>query len=422
MKRFRWATLALLGCVAWGPFAWAQTEVTMFLDPREPMELFEEFATRFEEQNPDISVAFEVGGATSDQQQQYLNTVLTSESGEIDIFQIDVIRPATYAAAGWAEPLSDLFGGEEAQTEYLADFLEGPVNADTVDGTLYAIPAYTDAQFLYYRTDLLEKYGFDGPPETWSELQEQAQTILEGEGDDSLQGFNYQGAAIEGTVCTFLQALWTAGGDWRDDEGNITVNTPEGEQALNWYQETMDSGITKENIAETGTDNSRQEFQAGDVVFMLNWGYAWARFQSDEDSQVAGNVGIAPLPAFEGQESATCVGGWQWAINPYSENKEAAFEVVQFFTQPDFQRQHAIEAARIPARESLYEDPAVLEANPHFEQFYDVIVNARPRPVTPLYNDVSELIRTNMNAFLAGSLDVQGALEEMQFGLEDILQ
>ena len=422
MKRFRWVALSALSVWSFGSLAWAQTEVTMFVDPREPMELFEEFAGRFEEQNPDISVAFEVGGATSDQQQQYLNTVLTSESSEIDIFQIDVIRPATYAAAGWAEPLTDLFGGEEAQTEYLSDFLEGPVNADTVDGTLYAIPAYTDAQFLYYRTDLLEKYGFDGPPGTWEELQQQAQTIMEGEGNPSLQGFNYQGAAIEGTVCTFLEALWTAGGDWQDDEGNITINTPEGEQALSWYQTTLDSGITKENIAETETDNSRQEFQAGNVVFMLNWGYAWARFQTDEDSQVAGNVGVAPLPAFEGQETATCVGGWQWAINPFSENKEAAFEVVKFFTQPDFQRRHAIEAARIPARESLYEDPEVLEANPHFEQFYDVIVNARPRPVTPLYNDVSELIRTNMNAFLAGSLDVQGALEEMQFGLEDILQ
>ena len=421
MKRFkRTVLLTLLTSLSLAAFA--QTEVTMFLDPREPMELFEEFAGQFEEQNSDITVTFEVGGATSDQQQQYLNTILTSESGEIDIFQIDVIRPATYAAAGWAEPLTSLFGGEEAQTEYLSDFLEGPVDADTVDGTLYAVPAYTDAQFLYYRTDLLEKYGFDGPPTTWSELQTQAQTIMEGENDPSLQGFNYQGAAIEGAVCTFLQSLWTAGGDWQDDEGNITINTPEGEQALNWYQETLDSGITKANIAETGTDNSRQEFQAGDVVFMLNWGYAWARFQGDEDSQVAGNVGVAPLPAFEGQESATCVGGWQWAINPYSENKEAAFAVVEFFTQPEFQRQHAIQAARIPARKSLYEDPAVLEANPHFEQFYDVIVAARPRPVTPLYNDVSELIRTNMNAFLAGSQDVQGTLEEMQFGLEDILQ
>ena len=401
----------------------AQTDVVMFLDPREPVELYEQYAQEFTAENPDITVSFESGGATSDQQQQYLNTVLTSQSSDIDIFQIDVVRPATYAAAGWAAPLDELLGGVAGREEYLADFLEGPVNADTIDDTLYAIPAYTDAQFLYYRSDLLEKYDFE-PPTTWSELQEQALAIVEGEGDPNLQGFNYQGAAIEGTNCTFLQALWTAGGNWQDEAGDITVDSEAGRQALEWYANTLESGITKENIAETGTDNSRQEFQAGDVVFMLNWGYAWANFQGqgEEASEVEGMVGVAPLPAFEGNDTATCVGGWQWALNPYSENSEAAFQVMQWYASEDFQRDLAVEASRLPARASLYEDEAVLEANPHFAEFYDVIVNARPRPVTPFYTDVSDLIKTTMNAFLAGSMDVDEALEEMQFGLEDILQ
>ena len=421
MKRLYQPLLALVSLLLLGSVALAQTEIVMFLDPREPMELYQQYADQYTSENPDVTITFETGGATSDAQQQYLNTVLTSESGEIDIFQIDVIRPATYAAAGWAEPLNDYFESPEAMQEYLDAFLDGPVTADTVDGTLYAIPAYTDAQFLYYRSDLLEEYGFE-PPTTWSELQEQALAIMEGEGDDSLQGFNYQGAAIEGTNCTFLEALWTAGGNWQDDQGNITVDSEAGQQALEWYQTTLDSGITKANIAETGTDNSRQEFQAGDVVFMLNWGYAWARFQGDEDSEVAGNVGIAPLPAFEGNESATCVGGWQWALNPYGENKEVAFDVIQYYASPEFLRDLSVEASRIPAREALYEDEAVLEANPHFAEFYDVIVNARPRPVTPFYTEVSELIRTNMNAFLAGSSDVDTTLQDMQIGLEDILQ
>ena len=219
-----------------------------------------------------------------------------------------------------------------------------------------------------------------------------------------------------------MEPLWSAGGDWQDESGNVTVDTPEARQVLEWYQDTLDSGITKPNIAETATDNSRQEFQAGDVVFMLNWGYAWARFQNDEDSQVKGKVGIAPLPAFEGGESATCVGGWQWAINPYSANKDEAFNVIQLYSSPEFLRDLAIEASRIPARKALYQDPAVLEANPHFAEFYDVIVNARPRPVTPYYSDVSEVIRTAMNAFLAGSLSIDEALQEMQGGLEDALQ
>lgn len=402
--------------------ALAQTELTVFIGGQQRPDVIGPLLEQFNAENPDIQAEYEVGGATSEAQQQYLSTVLTSRSSDIDVFLIDVVRPATYAAAGWAEPLNPYFESEEAMESYLADFLEGPINANTIDGTLYALPAFTDAQFLYYRADLLEKYGFE-PPRTWEELKQQALTIMEGEGDPNLQGFNYQGAAIEGTNCTFLEGLWTAGGDWRDDAGNITIDTPEGRQALDWYQETIDSGITIPGIAEMTTDMSRQQFQAGNVIFMLNWGYAWAHFQgsSPQETQVAGKVGVAPLPAFEGNESATCVGGWQWAINPYSDDKEEAFRLLQFLTSEDVQRTLAVEASNIPARESLYEDPAVLEAAPHFAEFRDVVVNARPRPVTEFYSEVSELIRTTMNAYLAQAISADEALQQMQFGLEDIL-
>ena len=402
-----------------GAFAYAQTEVVVFIGSRQNQELLEELVAPFEEESG-IDVVFEIGGNTAEVQRQYLNTVLQSQSDEIDIFLIDVTEPARYAAAGWAAPLNEYFASDDAMMEYLDAFLPGPVSANLIDGTLYALPSYTDAQFLYYRSDLLEEYGFE-PPETWGEMISQAIVILQGEDDPTLQGFNYQGAAIEGTNCTFLEPLWTAGGDWRDDEGNITIDTYEGRRALDFLLSTMDIGVTKPNIAETATDDSRTEFQAGDVVFMLNWGYVWARAQGDEDSQVVGNVGVAPLPSFAGHESATCIGGWQWAINNYSDNKQAAFDVMRFLTSEDVQRVLAAQDSRIPARTSLYEDPEVLEAVPHYGEFYDVIVNAQPRPVTPYYAEVSELIRTTVNAMLARSITIDQALQQMQTGLEDIV-
>ncbi len=399
---------------------YAQTEVTVFIGSRQNPELIGSLLEQFNAANPDIVASYELGGTTSEVQQQYLNTVLTSKSDDIDIFLIDVVRPATYAAAGWAAPLNEYFESEAAMMEFLDQFLPGPVNANLIDGTLYALPSYTDAQFLYYRQDLLDKYGFE-PPATWDELMSQAIIIMQGENNPNLQGFNYQGAAIEGANCTFLEPLWSAGGNWRDEAGAITVDSFEGRRALNWLLNTMDVGITKPNIAETATDNSRQEMQAGDVIFMLNWGYAWGRFQNDEDSQVKGLIGVAPLPSFTGFESATCIGGWQWAINNYSSNKEAAFKVLQYMTSEDVQRVLAAQDSRIPARISLYSDPEVLAAAPHFGQFFDVIINARPRPVTPFYDEVSELIRTTVNAVLSRSISVDDALETMQTGLEDII-
>jgi multiple sugar transport system substrate-binding protein len=414
-------TLALITLLL-ATAAFAQTQFTVFIGGQQRPDVIGPLLEQFNAENPDIVAALEVGGATSDVQQQYLNTVLTSRSSDIDIFLIDVCRPAQYAASGWAEPLNQFFESGEAMLAYLEDFLPGPVEANLIDGTLYALPAFTDAQFLYYRTDLLDAYGFE-PPTTWEELKSQALVIQEQEGDPNLQGFNYQGFAGEGTTCTFLQALWSAGGNWVDEAGNVTLRTPEARRALEWYADTMDSGITVPNIAEMSTDLSRQQFQAGNVAFMLNWGYAWAHFQgsSDQPTAVAGLVGVAPLPAFEGFDSATCVGGWQWAINPFSANKDEAWRLLEFLASPDSQRVLAVQASNVPARQSLYADPAVLEAAPHFGDFYDVIINARSRPVTPFYSDVSESIRFPMNAFFAQDLSIDETLEEMQRGVEEAL-
>ncbi len=410
-------TLALLTGLAFG-----QAQLTVFIGGQQRPDVIGPLLEQFNAENPDIVASYEVGGATSDVQQQYLNTVLTSRGRDIDIFLIDVVRPAQYAASGWAEPLNQFFESEAAMMAYLEDFLPGPIEANLIDGTLYALPAFTDAQFLYYRTDLLDKYGFE-PPTTWEELKSQALVIQQQEGDPNLQGFNYQGFAGEGTICTFLQAVWSAGGNWVDDAGNVTLRTPEARRAMEWYEDTLESGITVQNIAEMSTDLSRQQFQAGNVVFMLNWGYAWAHFQgsSDRPTEVAGVVGVAPLPAFEGFDSATCIGGWQWAINPFGTSKAEAWRLLEFLASPEAQRVLAVEASNVPARESLYADLAVLEAAPHFGAFYDVIVNARSRPVTPFYNDVSESIRFPMNAFFAQDLSVDEALEEMQRGVEEAL-
>ena len=159
----------------------------------------------------------------------------------------------------------------------LAEYLPVYADADVVDGQVVALPAFADSMFLYYRADLLDKYGFE-PPATWGELIEQAKAIQEGEGNDALQGLSYQGAAIEGANCTFLVPYWGAGGTLRNADGEVDIDEDAVMQAFEFLLSTIEEGVTKQNIAEVGTDDTRKEFQAGNVVFAINWGYAWNRF------------------------------------------------------------------------------------------------------------------------------------------------
>jgi multiple sugar transport system substrate-binding protein len=418
-RRHLLASALALGCALAPLAATAQTNLRVFIGGQQRPDVMRPLHDRYAQQNPGVAVELEVGGATSELQQQYLTTVLTSQDSAIDVFLIDVIRPSQYAAAGWALPLDPFLGDQK--DEVLARYLPVYTDANQVDGTLYAMPAFADALFLYYRTDLLDKYGLE-PPTTWEELKAHARTILDGEGDPNLQGFSVAGRPIEGTVCTFLVPYWGAGGQLVDADGRFAMDRDAAQRSFGLWQAMLEGKLVKPNIAEVATDDVRKEFQAGSVVFAMLWGYAWNLFQTADDSNVKGKVGVVPLPAFEGGERATCIGGWQWAVSSFSRNPEAAVELVKFLSGPEGSKHLAINASNLPVLPEVYDDPEVLAANPWFAQAKAVVETARSRPKSPRYPEVSETIRTNTNAVLAGVKTPDAAIAEIESRLGRVLR
>jgi multiple sugar transport system substrate-binding protein len=380
---------------------------------------------RFEKKFPQYQVVSELGGATSELQNQYLTTALSAKDSSLDVMLIDVVRPAQFVAQGWLEPLDQFLGGDAARAEFLDGYLPGPVSADIIGNELYAIPATSDVQSLYYRKDLLAKYNLQ-VPRTWEDLFEAAKVVLKGEGNPSLQGLNFQGAPIEGAVCTFLQPFWAAGGQ-AVTNGKVTVNNAAGRRALQlWVDAINKDKISPLSMAEMRTDDSRKVMQAGNAVFGLNWAYAWAHFQgsSPDATKVKGQIGVARLPTFErgGVASSTCQGGWQWGLSKFSKNKPGAFQLMKYMSELEAQRDLSIKAGFLPVRKSVYNNSAVLAANPHYTDLYPIVLKARPRPVTANYPRVSEIIRTNVNAVVAGAKTVDKGLEDMQAGLEPLFK
>ncbi|MEQ8822410.1 MAG: extracellular solute-binding protein, partial [Sumerlaeia bacterium] len=157
---------------------------------------------------------------------QYRN-YFSAKSDDIDVYQIDVIWPGTLGSH-----LVDLTGKVDAGA-----FFPPLIENNTVKGKLVALPWWSDAGLLYYRTDLLEKYGYDGPPTTWDELEEMSATIQAGEreerGDNSFWGYLWQGKAYEGLTCNGLEWVKShGGGTIVDGEGNVTINNEAAAQAL----------------------------------------------------------------------------------------------------------------------------------------------------------------------------------------------
>ena len=195
--------------------------------------------------NPDIQVKFVEGPASAtDRYGLYLQT-FQAKSTNIDVMQIDVIWPGDLA-----EHLVDLneYGGAEA----VADDFPAIVENNTVDGKLVGLPWFTDGGLLYYRTDLLEKYGYSAPPKTWTELEEMATKIQEGEraaGNQDFWGFVWQGKPYEGLTCDALEWVYSnGGGTIVSPEKVITINNEACGSALDraygWIGKISPPGVT----------------------------------------------------------------------------------------------------------------------------------------------------------------------------------
>ena len=397
----------------------AQTTLRVFSGGQNQRpDLMRKLFDRYEAANPGVKVQIETGGATSELQRQYLSTVLNAKDSTIDIFLIDIVNPAQYFSAGWLEPLDAHLGAPAA---VLKPYLPVYLTSNVVKGKLAAMPGFADAMFMYYRKDLLDKYKI-AEPRTWDELGAAAQKVQKGEGDANLQGLSIQGAPIEGAVCTFLLPYWSQGKEFNDAAGKMTLDKAAAAKGLQQWLSLVDQGVIKKNVAEVKTADTVNEFKAGQVLFAINWSWAWDRFKDDADSKVKGKVGVMPLPAMAGGKSATCIGGWQWAVSAFSKSKAEAAKLVKFMAGRDTSKFLATEGALLPTYADVYLDAEVLKEVPWFKDAAGVVGFGRSRPMSERYGEVSDAVRTSTSAVLARTKKPDEGVAEIESRLSRVMR
>jgi multiple sugar transport system substrate-binding protein len=300
----------------------------------------------------------------------------------------------------------------------MSQYLPAYATADVIDNRIVALPYFADAMFLYYRKDLLDKYGVK-PPATWDDLATESEKIQKGENNPNLQGLSFQGAPIEGAVCTFLLPYWSQGKDYQK---GVPLDKKAAVTGLDMWLGMVDKGVAKKNIAEVKTGDTVNEFMAGNVVFAINWGFAWDLFQSDPHTMVKGKVGVAKLPAMRGGQSATCIGGWQWSVSAFSKNKAEAAKLVKFMSSPDVSKYMAINGSLLPVYAKVYSDPDVLKANPWYDFALPVVESAKSRPVSERYAEVSDVVRTQTSAALARVTKPEATVDEIDNRLRRVMR
>lgn len=369
-------------------------------DPRSLQDLLHQF----EAAHPTIRVRSEPLPSSTDQQHQIYAINLEGGAGGIDVLAMDVIWIAEFARAGWIRPLDDLF-----EPRQRAEFFPNALEAATYGGTVWAVPWYIDAGVLYYRKDLLKKYG-RRPPPTWGELVETGRIVLKGEQEPRLYGFIWQGRQYEGLICNALEFIRSNGGDVLRPDGWTELTNPATVEAVAFMRDLIHThAVSPPLVTMADEETSRHLFAGGRALFTRNWPYAWSLFEQ-EGSPVRGKVGVGPLPGFGNRAGVSTLGGWHLGIAHDSRHPGAAWKLIEFLTSPEAQKMMARRVGIAPTRTSVYRDPEVVAAQPILPVLQPILASARPRPVTPFYPMVSQILQSEFSAVLAGLRSPRTAL------------
>ena len=381
-------------------------------------DVIKQLVDQWNSENSDIQVEFINGpSSATDRYGLYLQT-FQAQSSDIDVMEIDVIWPGDLA-----EHLLDL--NQYGAADMMGDYFPAIVENNTVDGALVGAPWYTDGGLLYYRTDLLEKYGYDAPPATWDELEEMAQTIQDGEraeGNQDFWGFVWQGKAYEGLTCDALEWVYSnGGGTIVSPAGEITIDNAAAAAALDRAAAWI-GVITPPGVTGFQEEDSRAVWQGGNAAFMRNWPYAYNLGQA-EDSAIAGLFDVTSLPGAEAGQSAATLGGWQMAVSKYSANPDAAAKFALWMVAEAQQKYLALNASLLPTIPALYDDAEIADVVPFMPNLLPVFTNAVARPSTitaPNYNEASTIFFSNVSDVLTGKQSGEDATINISLELEDL--
>lgn len=382
---------------------------------------FEAKVREFNETHDDVQVAVQQRADTTDQEHNLLLTQLSSGSSETDILLLDTCWLLEFAAAGWLEPIDKYL-----PAGYNDDFLPIAKDLTSYNGTQYGILRQVDLSSLYYRKDIFEEKGLS-VPQTWDELIEVGKELT----TDGMWGYVWQGKQYEGLVCDWVEILHSLGGSIFDDynanpgDREVTINSPEAIRAIEYMYDFLNvSKISPEGVLSYTEDSSREAFQSGQAAMLRLWQSTPPFLSDPETSNVAGKWAMAPLPGGE-NGSRTCIGGWAWGINAFSENKEAAWEVLDWFTSADFMADQVINSGNQPSRISAY-DHGLIKSDPLWSElcpmFLEIAKTGTPRPLSVVWTKESDVIQRALHSVFTDEKDAATAVADAAAEIEKIEQ
>ena len=334
-----------------------------------------------------------------------------------DVYSIDVVWSGILGP--YLTDLKPYFAGDLASVPPVV------VSSYTVADKLVAVPHHAYVGLLFYRTDLLQRYGYREPPKTWEALEAMASRIQAGErarGVKDFWGYVWQGAATEDLTCNGLEwQMGSGGGRIIEDDETISVNNPQSirawQRAARWVGSISPPAVTAYAKWDAGN-----VWAAGKAAFIRGWASDYGMVSFHKPPIGATSYGVTSVPgARDGR--ADVLGGNGLALSRFSAHPKEAVQLIRFLRQRDVQMLRGTEHSE-PSREfQLYELPAVLQLYPQLPKLRQNggRVVSRPSIVAgQKYEEVSGAYIGALHSVLTGESTAPVAAAKLEKDLMEI--
>ena len=280
-------------------------------------------------------------------------------------------------------------------------------------GKLMALPYVGNSQVYFYRKDLFEKHSLP-PPDTWTNVLAAARVIVEKE---KIHGYVMRGAQGNPIASDFLPLFWAFGAEMFDAAGKPTVNSPEGIAALKFM---LDLGkVSPPGYVSFNADEDAAHLLQGTAAQTINWPAWIPALNNPEKTKVPGKVEVTTMPG-EKRTGQAEIGNWLLAIPKAARNVEASFDFILWATSAEQLRKSALRG-NPPTRTSVFNDPELKAKYPSYPVQLKSLATSRPRPRTPLWNEIENAFGIFLSKANSGELTAEAALNQANEELTRII-
>jgi multiple sugar transport system substrate-binding protein len=288
-------------------------------------------------------------------------------------------------------------------------------------GALYALPYVGNSQLFFYRKDIFEKHNLKEPL-TWDDVLEAARVISESETTGApdgsrLHGYVMRAAQGNAVVADFMPIFWAFGAEMFDADGKPTVNSPEGVKALKFMLEL--GKYSPPGYPSFNADEVSAHLLQGTAAMSINWPAWISPFSDPARSKVIGKMEFTTMPGASATGRAE-IGNWLIAIPRDAKNVDAAFDFLVWATSAEQMKRSAMRG-NPPTRKSVFTDAELLAKFPAYPAQLRSLESSRPRPRTPLWNEIENAFGIFLSKANSGELSPEDAMNQANTKIAEII-